>query len=96
MKDFMFFIYFILIFLVAYAVTSYALLITKYQVYWENTKNGQLPREFKALNNGTGLWNWAILKNIIDWSIWKIYGQIDFDISHHFDNEAKVTSKTIY
>jgi hypothetical protein len=93
MKDLLFFIYFILIFLAAYSVTSYALLITKYQVSWENSKNELSSREFKALNNGTALWNWQILRDIINWGIWKIYGQVDLDTSYYIDNEIKVTGK---
>jgi hypothetical protein len=93
MKDFLFFIYFILIFLAGYSVTSYALIITKYQVYWENPKNKSLTREFKILNNGTGLWNWHILRDISNWGLWKIYGQIDLDAVYHFNDEIKVTGK---
>jgi hypothetical protein len=90
MKDLLFFIYFILIFLVAYSITSYALIISKHQVSWENESSS---REFKALNNGTGLWNWKILRDVLNWGLWKIFGQIDLDASYHFDDERKVTGK---
>jgi hypothetical protein len=96
MKDLLFFIYFILIFLAAYSVTSYALITTKYQVSWENSKNESSSREFKVLNNGTALWNWQILKEMINWGLWKIYGQVDLDTSYYTDNEIKVTGKNEY
>ncbi|CAF1186544.1 unnamed protein product [Rotaria sp. Silwood1] len=90
MKDLLFFLYFILIFLVAYSVTSYALIVANYQISWKDANNKPSSRQFQALNNGTGLWNWEILRDIIDWGMWKIYGQIDLDASYHFDNEEKV------
>ena len=91
MKDLLFFIYFLLIFLVAYSVTSYALIITKYQVIWEDNKSKSLSREFKIINNGTDLWNWETLRDIINWGLWKIFGQVDLEAYYHVDNERRVT-----
>ena len=62
MKDLAFFIYFILIFLAGYSVTSYALITTKYEVFWNASGSQSLSREFQVLKNGTGLWNWKILR----------------------------------
>ncbi|CAF0752632.1 unnamed protein product [Didymodactylos carnosus] len=73
MKDLLFFIFFILIFLFGYSITSYALITTKNQVHWNKTVNGGFYLE----NEGTNLWRWSLLRNVLDWGMWKIYGEID-------------------
>jgi hypothetical protein len=67
--------------------------MTNHQVFWKNTKNKSSSREFKILNNGTGLWNWRILTDIIDWGTWKIFGQVDLHTFYYFDKETKITRK---
>ncbi|UJR10974.1 hypothetical protein I4U23_015159 [Adineta vaga] len=88
MKDLLFFIYFIMVFLVAYSVTSFALITTKHQVYWKRKSDHQQSSDdFDLLNNGSNLWNWRIIRNILDWSVWKVYGEITLETSYYFNNE---------
>jgi len=93
LKDLVFFIYFIVIFLAGYSVTSYALILTKSQVIWKDSQNNPSTREFQVLNNGTNLWNWRILRDVIDWGMWKVYGQVDLNTLHHLNGETEVTRK---
>jgi hypothetical protein len=93
MKDLVFFIYFILIFLAGYSITSYALIITKYQVFWEDTGDESSSRKFQVLHDGTGLWNWEILRDALDWGMWKVYGQVDLEANYHYGNTSEVTRK---
>jgi hypothetical protein len=93
MKDLVFFIYFVLIFLAGYSVTSYALILTEFQVFWRDSQNMSSSREFQVLRNGTGLWNWAILRDVIDWGMWKIYAQAELMTVHHLDGEVEIKRK---
>ena len=76
MIDLQFFISFILIFLIGYSVTSYALITTKQQVLWDETTSQYPSTTYDLAHNGQGLWNWTIVRNVIDWGMWKVYGQV--------------------
>jgi hypothetical protein len=90
MKDLVFFIYFIIIFLAGYAVTSYALILTRFEVFWRDSQNQTSSREFQVLYNGTGLWNSRILLDVINWGMWKIYAQADLETDEHLDGERRI------
>lgn len=77
MKDLWFFVCFILVFLIGYSVASYSLITTKQQVQWEETTDGRSSRTYTLANNGSGLWNWTIVRNAVQWGMWKVYGQVD-------------------
>ncbi|CAF1542767.1 unnamed protein product, partial [Didymodactylos carnosus] len=83
MKDLFFFICFILIFLFAYSVTAYSLITTNEQVHWIIDKNSSSStwesRNFTLLNDGTDLWSWVIIRHVIDWGMWKIFGEVDLN-----------------
>jgi hypothetical protein len=81
MKDLTFFICFVLIFLAGYSISSYALITTRDQVMWIPNDDNSLSRVYSLITNGTGVWTWDLLRNVIDWGMWKIYGQIDL-INH--------------
>ncbi|CAF4837285.1 unnamed protein product, partial [Rotaria socialis] len=77
LKDLSFFVFFILVFLIGYSVTSYALITTEQQVFWNQTLGNTSSTTYTLFQGGSGIWNWTILRNIIDWGMWKIYGQVD-------------------
>lgn len=77
MKDLLFFVCFILIFLIGYSVSSYSLVTTEQQVIWNDTLDNSQSTTYTLINNGSGLWNWTILRNVIDWGMWKVYGQVE-------------------
>jgi hypothetical protein len=58
------------------------LITTEYQVNWIPNDDGSLSRDFYLTQNGTGLWTWNLIRNVIDWGMWKVYGQIDL-INHY-------------
>ena len=93
MKDLVFFIYFIIIFLAGYSVTSYALMLTRFEVFWKDSPNQTSSREFQVLHNGTNLWSSQILLDVINWGMWKIYGQADLTTVEHLDGERIIESK---
>ncbi|CAF4146733.1 unnamed protein product, partial [Rotaria sordida] len=87
MKDLQFFVCFILIFLIGYSVTSYSLLTTKQQVIWNETSDNNPSTTYELTQDGSGLWNWTIVRNVIDWGMWKVYGQVELlDHSQVDDN----------
>jgi len=77
MKDLVFFICFILIFLISYSITSYSLLTTNRQVLWNNKTDNRSSNFYEIYQDGVGLWNRSIIRNIIEWGIWKVYGQVE-------------------
>ncbi|CAF1285303.1 unnamed protein product [Adineta steineri] len=77
MKDLSFFVCFISIFLIGYSVTSYSLITTEQQVNWYQTSGSSASTTYTLANDGSGLWNWTIIRNVIDWGMWKVYGQVE-------------------
>ncbi len=90
----MFFIYFVIIFLLAYSITSYALIVTKHQVLWVDSKNKSSSRQYKVLNNGSNLWHWDMLRDVLDWGTWKVYAQIDNEAFYNYEDGVKITGKS--
>ncbi len=68
MKDLMLFLFFILIFLSAYTITTYSLISTYSFVNWSNSTY------FTTMQGGGNLTNIEIVRNIIEWGTWKIFG----------------------
>ena len=91
MVDLVFFICFIVIFLFGYSATSYALITTKSQVVWIPTNDGSSSRQYylaRRDNNGTNLWSWNILRNALEWGMWKVYGDINMINFEQADNST--------
>ena len=44
------------------------------------------------MNNETSLWTWNILRNVLDWGVWGIYGQVDL-IDHDQADGSTITGK---
>ncbi|CAF1284448.1 unnamed protein product [Didymodactylos carnosus] len=76
MKDLLFFVCFILIFLFGFSITSWSLITTTSQVNWTYTDDGNLYN-VTVLNSGSGLWTWQYLRDVTNYGIWKVFGQID-------------------
>ncbi|CAF1207939.1 unnamed protein product [Rotaria sp. Silwood1] len=76
MKDLFFFICFILIFLLGYSVAAWSLITTDNQVFWNYNSDGSL---FNAtvLGDASNLWTWDLLRDFINFGIWKVFGQVD-------------------
>ena len=89
MKDLWFFICFILIFLIGYSITSYSLITTKQQVIWDDTSDNSPSTNYTIAQNGSDLWNWTILRNVINWGMWKVYGQVDL-LDHSQVDDTKL------
>ncbi|CAF0956491.1 unnamed protein product [Didymodactylos carnosus] len=84
MKDLVFFVYFILIFLFAYMVTSFSLITTRHQVKWKG------KHDFEITQNGTNFFDWKMLRDIVDWGAWKVYGQIDMQLETNAGNGTEI------
>lgn len=76
MKDLLFFVCFIFIFLLAFSITSWSLLTTNDQVTWTYDGNSSTPT-YTLLNGGSGLWSWQLIRNVTNYGVWKIFGQVD-------------------
>jgi hypothetical protein len=76
MKDLLFFVCFIFIFLLAFSITSWSLITTTTQVTWNYDDQGALSN-FTVLNGASGLWSWQLLRNVTNYGVWKIFGQVD-------------------
>ncbi|CAF3343708.1 unnamed protein product [Rotaria socialis] len=76
MKDLLFFVCFIFVFLMGFSITSWALITTNDQVQWYYADNGALAN-VTVSGKGSGLWTWQILRDVTNYGIWKIFGQVD-------------------
>ena len=76
MKDLLFFVCFIFIFLLAFSIASWSLITTTTQVTWAYNDDGSLYN-VTVLGGGSDLWSWALLRNVTNYGIWKIFGQVD-------------------
>lgn len=76
------FLFFILIFLLAYTITSYALLSTSSFVIWSDSTH------FVTMQGGPNSTAIETLRNIIEWGTWRIFGGTSLSTS-----DAKYTGK---
>jgi hypothetical protein len=76
MKDLLFFVCFILIFLFGFSITSWSLLITPNQVNWNYTDTGKLAK-ITISDNSTHGWSWELLRDMTNYGVWKVFGQVD-------------------
>ena len=76
MKDLLFFVCFILIFLFGFSITSWSLLIATAQVKWIYAPNGTLLN-ITISDNSTHGWSWELLRDVTNYGIWKVFGQVD-------------------
>ncbi|CAF4937544.1 unnamed protein product, partial [Rotaria sp. Silwood1] len=71
MKDLLFFVCFILIFFLGYSISSWSLITTDNQVSWNYSSDGSVT------GDGSGLWTWQLLRDVTNFGVWKIFGQVD-------------------
>ncbi|CAF1358870.1 unnamed protein product [Adineta ricciae] len=76
MRDLLFFICFILIFLYGFSVASWSLINTTNQVFWNYNSDGSLYNVSTA-NNGNDLWTWQTIRDVTNYGVWKVFGQVD-------------------
>lgn len=76
MKDLLFFICFIIIFLFAFSVTSWTFTIAESQVSWKYGVNGTLTNVtvMSSKQNQTTL---RLIYDITNFGIWKIFASVD-------------------
>ena len=70
--------FFILIF--AFSIVVESLRIAPKQITWNYSSDGTLLNatvQGGGANEGYELYDWYRVKRLIDWGIWKIFGQID-------------------
>jgi hypothetical protein len=77
MKDaLLIFFCFILILLFGFSIASWSLLTTTEQVKWSTATNSSFSNFTVTGEGGSDLWNWQLVRNILNWGIWKLFGQI--------------------
>ncbi|CAF1166712.1 unnamed protein product [Adineta ricciae] len=76
MRDLLFFICFILIFLYGFSVASWSLINTANQVFWNYNSDGSLYNVSTA-NDGNDLWTWQTIRDVTNYGVWKVFGQVD-------------------
>jgi hypothetical protein len=76
MKDLLFFVCFILIFLFGFSITSWALITTSSQVKWIYNGNGELTN-ISIAENSTNTISWKLLRDITNYGVWKVFGQVE-------------------
>ncbi|CAF1599127.1 unnamed protein product [Adineta ricciae] len=76
MRDLLFFICFIFIFLIGFSIASWALLTTSDQVTWNYDNSGTLVNA-TVQGGGSGIGSWQVIRNVINYGVWKVFGQVD-------------------
>ncbi|UJR27965.1 hypothetical protein I4U23_009223 [Adineta vaga] len=76
MRDLLFFICFILIFLLGFSIASWSLITTNDQVTWNYDNDGTLSNA-TVTNGGSGLWKWQLIRDVMNYGVWKVFGQVD-------------------
>ncbi len=76
MKDLLFFVCFILIFLFGFSITSWSLIIASSQVTWVYNDKGKLLN-ITIIGNDTSRISWKLLRDITNYGVWKVFGQVD-------------------
>jgi hypothetical protein len=76
MKDLLFFVCFILIFLFGFSITSWSLVTTTSQVKWFYNNEGKLLN-VTVSDDDTHSWNWKLLRDVTNYGVWKVFGQVD-------------------
>ena len=76
MIDLTSFLFFLLIFLLAYAITTYSLITTTSFVSWKNSTY------FETVQDGGNTTTLGILRNIIEWGTWKIFGSTNLETTN--------------
>jgi len=77
MKDaLLIFLCFILILLFGFSIASWSLLTTREQVKWPKATNESFSRVTVVAESGGELLNMQLLRDVFNWGIWKVFGQV--------------------
>jgi hypothetical protein len=76
MKDLLFFVCFILIFLFGFSITSWSLITTASQVNWVYDDKGEL-KDILIAENSTNTLSWKLLRDVTNYGVWKVFGQVE-------------------
>ncbi len=82
---------FILILLFGFSTASWALLTTPEQVTWSNTTNNSFFNVTEAGQDGS-LGDWQLLRDVLNWGIWKVFGQV----AEPFNDKVSGTNKVAF
>ena len=84
MKALLFFFFFILINIFAFSIAVKSLDNTEMQVTWYRTLYDRILNA-TVINDGNGngydTVDWIEIKNLINWGIWKLIGQVDLAVN---------------
>jgi hypothetical protein len=75
MIDLISFLSLLLIFLLAYSITTYSLITTTSFVRWKNSTY------FETIQDGGNLTTLEMFRYIIEWGTWRIFGNTDLEIT---------------
>ena len=91
MKDaLLIFFCFIIIILFGFSVASWSLLTAKHQVIWPNTTNGSFSNTTLVVEAGAGIWSWQVFRDVLNWGLWKVFGQVAEPYNHGVSGTHKV------
>jgi hypothetical protein len=88
MKDLLFFVCFILIFLFGFSITSWSLIIASSQITWVYNDKGKLLN-VTIVGNDTSRISWKLLRDITNYGVWKVFGQVEIVGKKKFDSFMK-------
>ena len=86
MKDLVFFVCFILVFLLGFSITSWSFIISPTQVKWMYDSQGQLE-DVTISDDPAHTWSWKLLRDMTNYGVWKVFGQVDIVGKSSFWNE---------
>lgn len=76
MKDLVFFVCFILIFLFGFSISSWSFLITPRQIQWIYDRESALVN-ITISNNTSDTWGWKLIHDVANYGVWKVFGEVD-------------------
>jgi hypothetical protein len=65
-----------MIFLYGFSIASWSLINTTDQVTWNYNSDGSLFNVSTG-DGGSGLWTWQLLRDVTNYGVWKVFGQVD-------------------
>lgn len=76
----MFFLALFSILIFAFSIAVEGLRVAPYQIHWIYSADGHLLNvtvNQGGANEGYGIYDWYRIKQLFDWGIWKIFGEIN-------------------
>jgi hypothetical protein len=82
---------FILVVLFGFSIAAWSLLTTPEQVVWSNTSNISFYNVAVA-GQVSDLGGWQLLRDILNWGIWKAFGQVAEPYNGNVSGTNKIIS----